>query len=178
MSPFFLQAAWARKKKRSPPPENGAWAGARDTTLATLGGTVSDSSDSFSDRLESIGREAKAAGPPAAYNFGRLRSESESFRGLAAGSYQAAPPPPGPTSYQAEEQLQHLEETKVLLSALNQTMQNSEADRRRADLDRSQQSLFNKRMTIVAIALSMAAVIAPFLVYFLEHGWWWEAYRP
>jgi Tfp pilus assembly protein PilN len=71
-----------------------------------------------------------------------------------------------------------LEETKVLLAALNQTIQNAEEDRKRVDQDRTQQSLFNKRMTIVAIALSLAAVVAPFLIYFLEHGWWWEAYRP
>jgi hypothetical protein len=138
---------------------------------------VSNSSDSFSDSLESLGRAAKA-NPPAAYSFGRLRSEAGNQLPLNAVSYQAAPPPPAPTRYQAAEQLQHLEETKALLTALNQTIQNAEDDRKRAERDRTQQSIFNKRMTVVAIALSFAAVVAPFLIYFLEHGWWWEAYRP
>lgn len=138
---------------------------------------MSNSSDSFSDSLESLGRAARAASP-AAYSFGRLRSEASGRVPLNGASYRAAPPWPAPTRYQAAEQLQHLEETKALLAALNQTIQNAEEDRKRADQDRSQQSLFNKRMTIVAIALSLAAVVAPFLIYFLEHGWWWEAYRP
>lgn len=95
-----------------------------------------------------------------------------------AASYAVAPRPHGPTRDQAEEQLQHLEETKALLTALNQTIQNAEEDRRRAEVDRTQQSLFNKRMTVVAIALSFAAVVTPFVIYFLEHGWWWEGFRP
>lgn len=83
-----------------------------------------------------------------------------------------------PTKEQADEQLAHLAETKVLLAALNQTIQNAEADRKHADADRAQQKAFNKTITIVALALSFAAVVAPFLIYFMEHGWWWEAYRP
>lgn len=83
-----------------------------------------------------------------------------------------------PTAEQADEQLAHLAETKVLLAALNQTIQNAEADRKQADADRAEQKAFNQRMTIVAIVLSFAALVAPFLIYFLEHGWWWEAYRP
>jgi hypothetical protein len=87
-------------------------------------------------------------------------------------------PVPMPTKEQADEQLAHLAETKVLLAALTQTIQNAEADRKQADLDRSEQKVFNQRMTIVAVVLSFAAVVAPFLIYFLEHGWWWETYRP
>lgn len=87
-------------------------------------------------------------------------------------------PVPMPTKDQADQQLAHLAETKVLLAALNQTIQNAEADRKQADLDRAEQKTFNQRMTIVAVVLSFAAVVAPFLIYFLEHGWWWEAYRP
>jgi hypothetical protein len=87
-------------------------------------------------------------------------------------------PTPMPTKEQADQQLAHLAETKVLLAALNQTIQNAEADRKQADLDRAEQKVFNRRMTIVAVVLSFAAVVAPFLIYFLEHGWWWETYRP
>jgi hypothetical protein len=87
-------------------------------------------------------------------------------------------PVPMPTKEQADQQLAHLAETKVLLAALTQTIQNAEADRKQADLDRAEQKVFNRRMTIVAVALSFAAVVAPFLIYFLEHGWWWESYRP
>ena len=87
-------------------------------------------------------------------------------------------PVPMPTKEQADRQLAHLAETKVLLAALTQTIQNAEADRKQADLDRSEQKVFNRRMTIVAVALSFAAVVAPFLIFFLEHGWWWETYRP
>lgn len=87
-------------------------------------------------------------------------------------------PVPMPTKEQADQQLAHLAETKVLLAALTQTIQNAEADRKQADLDRAEQKVFNRRMTMVAVALSFAAVVAPFLIYFLEHGWWWETYRP
>lgn len=86
--------------------------------------------------------------------------------------------PSRPTKEQADEQLAHLAETKILLEALNQTIQNAEADRKQAELDRAEQKAFNTRMTIVALVLSFAAVVSPFLIYFLEHGWWWEAYRP
>lgn len=85
---------------------------------------------------------------------------------------------PAPTKEQADEQLAHLAETKVLLAALTQTIQNAEEDRKQAEVDRAEQKMFNRRMTIVAVALSFAAVVAPFIIYFLEHGWWWETYRP
>lgn len=132
-------------------------------------------SDSFSASLEQLGREASSAATPV-YKLGNPAVES--LRGVMEASAKVAPPPPAPTREQAREQLEHLEETKVLLAALNQTIQNAEVDRKQAEQDRHQQSLFNKRMTVVAIALSFAAVVAPFLIYFLEHGWWWEAYRP
>lgn len=83
-------------------------------------------------------------------------------------------PVPMPTKEQADRQLAHLAETKVLLAALTQTIQNTEADRKQADLDRAEQWVFNRRMTIVAVALSFAAVVAPFFIFFLEHGWWWK----
>lgn len=139
--------------------------------------------DSFSEALRSAGATdrvsdfAREMKPTPIYKFG-VRDAGHDFRALAEASAKIAPPPPAPTRDQAAEQLQHLEETKVLLTALNQTIQNAEEDRKRAEQDRHQQSLFNKRMTVVAIALSLAAVVAPFLIYFLEHGWWWEAYRP
>lgn len=83
-----------------------------------------------------------------------------------------------PTMEQADKQIEHLADTKVLLAALNKTIQNAETDRKQAENDREQQSVFNKRMTVVAVCLSFAAVVAPFLIYWLEHGWWWETYRP
>lgn len=86
--------------------------------------------------------------------------------------------PSRPTREQADEQLAHLAETKILLKALNQTIQNAEADRKQADLDRAEQKAFNTRMTFVALVLYFAAVVASFLIYFLEHGWWWESYGP
>lgn len=85
---------------------------------------------------------------------------------------------PAPTKKQADQQLAHLAETKVLLATLTQTIQNAEEDRKQAELDRAEQKIFNRRMTIVAVALSFAAVVAPFVIYFLEHGWWWQPYRP
>lgn len=80
---------------------------------------------------------------------------------------------PTPTKEQADKQLDHLAETRVLLATLTRTVQNAEKDRKQAELDRAEQKIFNRRMTIVAVALSFAAVVAPFIIYFLEHGWWW-----
>lgn len=82
------------------------------------------------------------------------------------------------TEQQAAEQTEHLAEMRILVAALNQTMKNAEADRKRSEQDHKDQKLFNERMTKIAVALSFAAVIAPFLIYWLEHGWWWEQYRP
>ncbi|ALV43211.1 hypothetical protein AU252_20295 [Pseudarthrobacter sulfonivorans] len=140
--------------------------------------------DSFNEALRSAGAGNRVsdfakeiAKPTPIYKYG-VSDALPDYRAIAEASAKIAPPPPAPTRDQAAEQLQHLEETKVLLAALNRTIQNAEEDRKRTEHDRNQQSMFNKRMTVVAIALSFAAVVAPFLVYFLEHGWWWEAYRP
>ncbi|MDQ0769554.1 hypothetical protein QF031_002303 [Pseudarthrobacter defluvii] len=130
------------------------------------------------DAIEAWKQQREASGSAEAHTSLAFEQLRNTLSNLPVPDFELSVSEPHATQKQAAEQTEHLYEMRVLVEAVSQTMKNAEADRARSEHEQAQQKTFNKRMTIAAITLSFAAVVVPFLIFYLEHGWWWEPYRP
>lgn len=130
------------------------------------------------DAIEAWKQQREASGSPEAHTSLAFEQLRKTLSDLPVPDFNIQLPDPPATQKQAAEQTEHLYEMRVLVHAVSQTMKDAEADRAKSEHEQAQQKSFNNRMTVAAIALSFAAVVIPFLIFFMEHGWWWEQYRP